>query len=118
MRFFRLFDSLCHNYAAMMIATVPTLTALDALACANLFLIENLPDRITAGQPRFDDIAHIWRVPVILTYPTLGALGVVGEIIVSATDKTILSATPTASMRATALALANQHRDAIETAIP
>jgi hypothetical protein len=102
----------------MMTVTAPTLTALDALACANLFLIENLPDRITAGQPRFDDIAYVWRVPVILTYPTLGALGVVGEIVISATDKTILSATPPLSMRATALALANQHRDAIEAAIP
>lgn len=94
------------------------MTALDAFACANLFLIENLPDRITADQPRFDEAAHVWRVPVILTYPTLGVLGVVGEIVVSAADETILSVTPPAAMRATALALASQHRDAIEAPVP
>lgn len=94
------------------------MTALDAFACANLFLIENLPDRITADQPRFDDAAHVWRVPVILTYPTLGVLGVVGEVVISAENETILSTTPPATMRAAAMALATQHRDAIEAAVP
>jgi hypothetical protein len=55
---------------------------------------------------------------VILTYPFLGVLGQVGEILVSAENKTILSYTPVAEMITAAQELAEQHRDAIEASVP
>ncbi|HEX4948495.1 MAG TPA: hypothetical protein VFZ34_17610, partial [Blastocatellia bacterium] len=79
---------------------------------------EHLPDRITADQPYLDFNAQVWHVPVILTYPFLGVLGQVGEILVSADNQTILSFTSVAEMLVAAQELAEQHRDAIEAPIP
>jgi hypothetical protein len=102
----------------MMTVAAPTITALQAQAEANFFLSEHLPDRLTADQPYLDFSSQVWHVPVILTYPFLGVLGQVGEILVSAENKTILSYTPVAETLAAAQALAEQHRDAIEAPVP
>jgi hypothetical protein len=67
----------------MVANTVPKITALDAEAAASLFLNDHLPDRITAGDPRFDVQSGVWRVPVLLAYPIIGSVGEIGEIIVS-----------------------------------
>jgi hypothetical protein len=96
----------------------PAITALQAQAEANLFLSDRLPDRITAGQPRLDEAAQVWRVPVILAYPFLGALGQVGEILVSLSKEEVVSHTPVEEMRAAAWALAEQHRESIEAPLP
>jgi hypothetical protein len=98
--------------------TVPKVTALQAQAEANGFLLNNLPDRITADQPHLDAEAQVWRVPVILTYPLLGVLGTVGEIVVSANEEKIVSFTPIEEILAAARTLAEQHRDAIEAPLP
>ncbi len=98
-----------------MIATqIKTLTALEAQAAANLFLSDNLPDRFCADDPRFDRIANLWRVPVVLAYPFIGSIGQVGEIVVSPSSEDILSHTPLEEMRAAAKPLIELHRDAIE----
>lgn len=60
----------------------------------------------------------MWRVPVILSYPYLGVLGEIGEIVVSATDSEVVSFTPVGEMLQTASTLAEQNRDAIEAPIP
>ena len=96
----------------------PTMTAIEAMATANLYLLDHVPDRLTADQPRFDEKAHVWRVPVILTYPTFGVLGQVGQVVVSAVNEDILSATPAAEMLAAAHLLVEPYRDAIEAAVP
>ncbi len=67
----------------MAVSTTPKITALEAEAAASLFLSDRLPDRLTAGDPQLDARAGVWRVPVLLAYPTLGPAGEVGEIIVS-----------------------------------
>lgn len=102
----------------MEVANVPKITALQAQAEANLFLSEHLPDRFMAGRPRLDTEAHVWRVPVLLAYPVIGAIGQTGEISVSTAAEEVISFTPIEEMMAAARALYEQHRDAIETSVP
>ena len=95
-----------------------TITALEAQAAANLFLSDHLPDRFCADDPRLDEAAQVWRVPVLLAYPIIGPVGQTGEILVSTTSEEIVSYTPLDEMRAAANMLIEQHRDAIEAPVP
>jgi hypothetical protein len=97
--------------AATMISAI---TALEAQAAANLFLSDHLPDRFTASRPHLDHVREAWRVPVVLAYAVIGPVGHVGEIIVSATSGEIISHTAFEDMKATALALYQEHRNEIE----
>jgi hypothetical protein len=72
-----------------------------------------LPDRITADQPRLDEATQVWRVPVILTSLTLGALGQVGEMVVSLDREEILTYPLVEEMRAAVWAIVEQHRESI-----
>ena len=102
----------------MVANTIPKITALEAEAAASLFLSDHLPDRVTAGDPQLDAQVGVWRVPVLLTYPIIGLVGEVGEILVSGRTEEILSHTPVDEMLARARALYDQHRDAIEAPVP
>lgn len=102
----------------MVVNTVPKITALEAEAAASLFLSDHLPDRITAGDPRLDSQAGVWHVPVLLAYPIIGAVGTVGEVIVSGQTEEILSQTPVDEMLARARALFDQHREEIAAPVP
>jgi hypothetical protein len=82
------------------------------------FLNEHLPDRIIAGPPRLDEIAQVWRVPVVLSYPHLGILGEVGEVVVHPITGEIVSHTAVEQIRAAALALAEEYREQIEAPLP
>jgi len=95
---------------------IPTLTALEAQAAANLFLLDNLPDRYLAVEPRLDPAAQVWRVAVVLTYPFIGPVGKVGDIAVSAFSEEIVAHTPLDEMRERARQLYEQNRAAIEAA--
>lgn len=97
---------------------IPKLTALEAQAVANLFLSDHLGDRFMADSPALDAEANVWRVPVLLSYAVIGAVGQTGEILVSTASEEILSYTPIEEMKATASALYEQHRDAIEAPVP
>lgn len=87
---------------------------MEAQAIAFQFLNDRLPDRVIPDAPRFDVVSQVWRVPVVLSYPNLGVLGTVGEIIVSATASEVISSTPVEDIRSAALALVETHRNAIE----
>jgi hypothetical protein len=95
---------------------LPQLTALEAQITANGFLLDNLPDRYLAVEPRLDTDAKAWRVKIALTYPFIGSVGEVGEILVSAFSEKILSHTPIAEVRERGRQLYEQHREAIQTA--
>ena len=101
----------------MAVQIVPTVTALEAEAKASLFLSDHLPDRLSAGPPQLDVEANVWCVPVCLTYPVLGLLGQVGEIIINAMSGEVVSHTPVDEMLVQAQALYEQHRDAIEAVL-
>lgn len=100
----------------MVANTVPTISALEAQAAANLFLSDHLPDRFLATDPRFEASANRWRVRVVLSYPFVGPVGEVGEIFVSQSSEEIISYTPLDEMRARARRLYEQHRESIEAA--
>ncbi len=100
-----------------MIAQASTkITALEAQAAANLFLLDNLPDHYLAIEPKWDSVAQVWRVPVVLTYLYIGSIGEVGEVTVSTTSAEIVSHTPLLEIRANGRRLYEQHREAIEAA--
>jgi hypothetical protein len=100
----------------MVTQVVSTITALEAQAAANLFLFEHLPDRFLAVEPTWETAAQLWRVPVVITYPFIGSIGEVGEIMVSASSEEIASHTSLDEMTSRARSLYERHRDSIEAA--
>jgi hypothetical protein len=98
----------------MATATVSIITALQAQATANYFLLTQLGDRLGAEDPIFDLAVNVWRVPVRLSYPDIGPIGHVGEILVSASAEEIVSHTLIDEMKAAAVALYEQHSNKIE----
>lgn len=102
----------------MAVNTIPKVTALEAEAAVSLFLSDRLPDRLTAGDPQLDAQVGVWRVPVLLAYPTIGPVGEVGEVVVSGQAEEVLSHTPVDEMLARARALYEQHREQIEAPVP
>lgn len=92
--------------------------ALEAQGAANLFLSDRLGDRFLVVRPRLDEGGDAWRVPVVLTYASVGPVGEVGEIVVSAGGEEIISHTPIEEMKERARALYEQHRERIEAPLP
>jgi hypothetical protein len=92
------------------------ITAMEAEGVANGFLLDHLPDRFLAIEPRFDSSAPAWRLPVVIAYPFIGPIGEVGEILVSISIEEIVSHTPFDEMMSRARVLYDQHREAIEAA--
>jgi len=95
---------------------ITKITALEAVAAANLFLRDHLPDRYCAGDPTYAQASRTWLVPVLISYLHIGPLGQVGEIIVNGNSEAIISHTPLDEMRSQGRALYEQHREAIEAA--
>ncbi|MGH9840163.1 MAG: hypothetical protein ACREEM_15385 [Blastocatellia bacterium] len=96
--------------------TITKISAFEAEAETNHLLHDILPDRFTAFDARFDQVANVWRVPVVLAYPVIGPVGEVGEVLVSASYAQIVSYTPVDEMKTRARDLYQQHREAIEAA--
>lgn len=100
----------------MIASQIKTLTAFEAEAATSLFLFDHLPDRFCPGPPRFDALANLWRVPILLSYPFIGPVGEVGEVTVSAIEEKIISHTPIDVMKAQAFKIYEKRRADIETA--
>ncbi|NOT60312.1 MAG: hypothetical protein HOP19_08815 [Acidobacteria bacterium] len=100
----------------MIAQAVAKISAHEAQSAANGFLLDHLPDRYLAVEPRLDALLQAWRVKVVLTYPFIGSVGEVGEIIISAISEDVLSHTPLTEMRERARQHYEQHREAIQTA--
>ena len=96
--------------------TATKITAMEAEGVANGFLLDHLPDRFLAIEPRFDSSASAWRLPVVIAYPFIGPIGQVGEILVSISTVEIVSHTPFDEMMSRPRALYDNHREAIEAA--
>jgi antitoxin (DNA-binding transcriptional repressor) of toxin-antitoxin stability system len=93
-------------------------TEIEVMATVGGFLNDHLPDRFCAGRPQFYQDGLVWKTPILLSYPTLGPLGQVGEITVSVNASKILSFTPLDEMKAAARAIIEQHREEIESPLP
>jgi len=94
--------------------TVPQLTAQQALAAANLFLSDHLPDRFTSAQAQLTATGDTWEVPVVLSYPFIGSLGQVGKVLVSTASEIIVFHTSFDDMKQAGQKLYEAHRNEIE----
>lgn len=94
----------------------PNLTAFEAQATANGFLLDHLPDRFCADDPHYNYATRCWVVPVVLAYPVIGSIGQVGVVEISAFSGDILSHTPFDEMKAVGKTLYEAHRDEINAA--
>jgi len=102
----------------MITVAIPKITAIQAQAEANYFLLTHLGDRFVADDPSLDSVTGVWRVPVLLSYSLIGPVGKTGEVMVSLDSEQIVSHTPLDEMKSAALALYEQHRDEIEAPLP
>ena len=101
-------------------ARLPTTTdARQAMIAANRFIVEHLPDRFSAGQPKLVifPLRPLWLVPVHLTYPGVGVVGEVGMLAVGGDIPVIVGWTPPEEMESLAQKLYQEKRDEIETAL-
>ena len=89
---------------------------MEAEGVANGFLLDHLPDRFLAIEPRFDPRARVWRLPVVISYPSIGQIGEVGEVSVSVSTEDVVSHTPLDEMMSRARVLYDQNREAIQAA--
>ena len=89
-----------------------------AMATANRFILENLPDRFSAGLPKSVHFPTrmVWIVPVLLTYPKVGILGEVGMIAIEAERENVVGWTPFSEMEALARQLYQEKKNEIEIA--
>ena len=62
---------------------VKDISARQALAAANEWLVSYVGDRFTGGTPALDSQSELWLVPILYIYPNEGSLGSVGEISVN-----------------------------------
>lgn len=92
-------------------------TAPEAERAANRYIRGHLPDRFMADDPRLDASLNVWHVPIVLSYPMIGPIGGVGEVLVRLADGEVISHTPFDEMRSQANRLYAQHRDAIEAPV-
>lgn len=90
-------------------------TATQARAHVNRFLLSQIGSQFCAGEPDFDLAASCWHVPVLLITPGL-IVGQVGDAQVSSATKEILSHTKQSAIYAAAEKLRKQKNAAIKTA--
>jgi hypothetical protein len=95
-----------------------TLDVKQAIATANRFIVENLPDRFSAGLPKLVrfPLRQLWLVPVLLTYPDVGVIGEIGMLAVDGNRPAVVGWTPPEEMEALAHQLYEEKRDEIELA--
>jgi len=75
------------------------ISADTAQIVVNDWLTQVLPDRFLASEPTLIAGGDIWSVPVGLAYPSIGIIGTVGEVLVSAFSEGIISATQPEAMK-------------------
>ncbi|HYV06135.1 MAG TPA: hypothetical protein VFB82_16175 [Blastocatellia bacterium] len=62
---------------------VKEISARQAVAAVNEWLVSYAGDRFLAGTPALDTQSEIWLVPILYVFPKEGPLGSVGEIAVN-----------------------------------
>lgn len=89
-----------------------------AMAIANRFIVENLPDRLSAGLPKSVHFPTrtVWMVPVLLTYPKVGIVGEVGMIAIETERENVVGWTPFSEVVALARQLYQEKKNEIEIA--
>jgi hypothetical protein len=93
-----------------------TVSAIMAQTVVNGWLLEVLPDRFVAGEPRLIAGGDIWCVSVGIAYPRMGIVGGVGEVLVSAFSGGIISATHPDQMKRAGIKCYAEQEAAIQAA--
>jgi hypothetical protein len=94
----------------------PPVSAIVAQTVVNDWLLQVLPDRFTADEPKLMAGGDIWCVPVGLAYPRIGIIGQVGEVLISAFSAGIISATRLEHMKSAAIQCYAEQESEIQSA--
>lgn len=89
----------------MMESVVNIISARQAVATVNEWLVSYVGDRFLAGTPTLDHAAALWRVPVLYVYPKHGPLGMVGEVLVDSVTGEMQDRSPIDEIKRQALEL-------------
>ena len=87
-----------------------------AQAIVNDWILNRLPDRFIALEPKRMAAGDIWCVPVGLAYPNIGIIGQVGEVLVSAFSGGVISATRPEEMKTIAMKCYADREDELKAA--
>src|SRR5215213_6349295 len=91
---------------ATLVVDMPTLLhAVDieqARGATTDFLLDHVGNQLVAGQPQrmVSAVRSLWVVPVELTYPHIGLLGIVGVVAIDEETAAVVAWTPIAQMKA------------------
>ena len=92
-----------------------SITAAQARARVNRFLLSQVGSQFCAGEPELDVIASLWRVPILMITPGFIA-GQVGEATVNAQTREIQSHTEIERIYVTSEKLRKRHHAEIKAA--
>lgn len=90
----------------------------DAIAIANRFILDNLPDRFCAGIPKRVVFLNkvVWTVPITLSYPSVGKIGEVGIVAIDGEIGEVIGWTPFDEVTSVAKKIYEEKKTEIEAA--
>jgi hypothetical protein len=97
---------------------VKDISARQAAAAVNEWLVSYAGDRFLAGTPALDTQSQIWLVPILYVYPKEGPLGSVGEIAVNSVTGELSTHPPIEEIKRMALDLYRVKRGEDPTVLP
>jgi len=87
----------------MVESVVKAISAREAAATANEWLVSYVGDRFIAGRPPLDNRSEAWLIPILYVYPNEGPLGTVGEISVESVSGELSAHTTVEDIKRAAL---------------
>lgn len=102
----------------MLQTVVKDISARQAEATVNEWLVTYAGDRFLAGTPALDTQSEIWLVPILYVYPKEGPLGSVGEIAVNSVTGELSAHPPIEEIKRLALDLYRVKRGEDPTVLP
>ena len=84
---------------------VKDISARQAAAAVNEWLVSYVGDRFLAGTPALDTQSEVWLVPILYVYPNEGPLGSIGEIAVNSVTGELIAHPPIDEIKRMALDL-------------
>lgn len=97
---------------------VKDISARQATAAANEWLVSYAGDRFLAGTPSLDTQSEVWLVPILYVYPKEGPLGSVGKIAVNSVTGEVRAHPPIEEIKRLALDLYRVKRGEDPTLLP
>jgi hypothetical protein len=102
----------------MLETIIKDISARQAAAAVNEWLVSYAGDRFLAGTPALDTRSEVWLVPILYVYPKEGALGSVGDIAVNSVTGELSAHPPIEEIKRLALDLYRVKRGEDPTLLP